>query len=57
MNIGYKAWIRRKHQTATIGCLSGFGLLFFDMETNISVLVELPENIARLLFVRSRGSR
>lgn len=29
MNIGYKAWIRRKHQTATIGCLSGFGLLIF----------------------------
>lgn len=55
MNIGYKAWIRRKHQTATIGCLSGFGLLIFGMERNNTVLIELPDDVAQLLHVRSRG--
>lgn len=29
MDIGYKAWIQYKYQTATIGYLSGFGLLIF----------------------------
>lgn len=29
MNIGYKAWIQYRYQTATIGYLSGFGLLIF----------------------------
>lgn len=29
MDIGYKAWIQYRYQTATIGYLSGFGLLIF----------------------------
>lgn len=55
MDIGYKAWIRRKHQTATIGCLSEFGLLIFGMEKNNTILIELPYEVAQLLHVRSRG--
>lgn len=29
MDIGYKAWIQYRYQTATIGYLSGLGLLIF----------------------------
>lgn len=55
MDIGYKAWIQYRYQTATIGYLSGFGLLIFGMERNNTVLIELPDDVAQLLHVRSRG--